>query len=139
MNTIVLKDQSVHPTDDIVFNCIGNKKPLWELLHARLKTEHGDMVCDWRYYNDGKSWLYRGLKKEKIIFWVAVFQDAFNVTFYLSKKAEELIEKSDLPLKMKQDFEGTKDQKFRSIPVMVSDETDIDAILKLIKIKLKVK
>ncbi|NJK98022.1 MAG: hypothetical protein HC905_26730 [Bacteroidales bacterium] len=60
-------------------------------------------------------------------------------TFYLSKKAEELIGKSDLPTKMKQDFENTKDQKFRSIPVLVSNETDIENILKLVKIKLKVK
>lgn len=136
---IALKDSSVRPDDELVFSCIGDKKPLWELLHARLKSEHHDITGEWRYYNDGKSWLYRGLKKEKVIFWLAVFQDAFNVTFYLSKKAEELIEKSDLPLKMKQDFELTKDQKFRSIPVLVSDETDVENILKLVNIKLKVK
>jgi hypothetical protein len=136
---IALKDNSVHPTEELIFSCIGDKKPLWELLHTKLKIEHSDIVGEWRYYNDGKSWLYRGLKKEKVVFWLAVFQDAFNVTFYLSKKAEELIEKSELPLKMKQDFDATKDQKFRSIPVLVSNEADIDNILKLIKIKLKVK
>jgi hypothetical protein len=139
MATIVLKDPTVHPTDEIVFSFIGEKKVLWEMLHQKLNDEHKDISADWRYYNDGKSWLYRGLKKDKIIFWVGVFQDYFNVTFYLSKKAEELIANSELPVKMKQDFEDTKDQKFRAIQVAVSNEADIDNILKLVKIKLKVK
>lgn len=139
MATIVLKDPTVHPTNEIVFSFIGEKKILWEMLHQKLNDEYKEITTEWRYYNDGKSWLYRGLKKDKVIFWVGVFQDYFNVTFYLSKKAEELIANSELPVKMKQDFEDTKDQKFRSVPVMVSNETDIDSILKLIKIKLKVK
>ncbi len=139
MATIVLNDQSVHPSDEIVFSFIGENKVLWKMLHQKLNEEHKDISTEWRYYNDGKSWLYRGLKKDKVVFWVGVFQDYFNVTFYLSKKAEELIANSELPVKMKQDFEDTKDQKFRAIQVAVSNETDIENILKLIKIKLKVK
>ena len=139
MATIVLKDPTVHPTNEIVFSFIGEKKVLWEMLHQKLNDEQKEISTEWRYYNDGKSWLYRGLKKDKVIFWVGVFQDYFNVTFYLSKKAEELIANSELPVKMKKDFEDTKDQKFRSISVMVMEEADIDNILKLVKVKLKVK
>ncbi|NJK98021.1 MAG: DUF3788 family protein, partial [Bacteroidales bacterium] len=48
---------------------------------------HAEFSMEWRYYNDGKSWLYRGLKKDKVIFWVAVFQDAFNVHLLFKQKS----------------------------------------------------
>lgn len=139
METIVLTDPAVEPTDEIVFSFIGENKTLWEQLMNHLKNERKDMDGSWRYYNDGKSWLLRGLKKEKIIFWVAVVQGTFRVSFYLSSKAEPLVADSNLPQKIKDEFEATRGQKFRAITFLMSSQEDVENIKKLIDIKLKVK
>ncbi|HEX3007896.1 MAG TPA: DUF3788 family protein [Bacteroidales bacterium] len=139
MDTVVLKDPSVHPTDEIVFSHIGDKKILWEQLNNHISTERKDMSGEWRYYNDGKSWLFRGLKKDKVIFWTAVMEGYFRVTFYLSSKAESLVAESNLPEKIKTDFEATRGAKFRSITLLMESEEDIENLKKLIEIKLKVK
>jgi hypothetical protein len=139
METIVLTDKSIEPNDEIVFSHIGEKRILWEQLMNHLKTVKKDMTGEWRYYNDGKSWLFRGLKKEKVVFWVGVVEGAFRVTFYLSGKAEELIANSNIPQHLKDGFESTKEQKFRSISILMNTEEDIESVKELIEIKLKVK
>ena len=138
MEPIILKDPAVKPSDEIVFSFIGEKKNLWEQL-INLINEHTDLTGEWRYYNDGKSWLFRGLKKEKAVFWVSVYQSSFSVTFYLSGKAEPLIESSDLPQKLKNEYESTKEIKFRYISIPMISMEDIESVKKLIKIKLKIK
>ncbi len=137
METIVLTDKSTEPNDEIIFSYIGEKKLLWNQVISHLTTK--EMVGEWRYYNDGKSWLFRGLKKEKVIFWVGVIQGTFRVSFYLSGKAEPLVESSNLPQEIKTGFEETKGQKFRAITILMDNETDVENVKKLIDIKLKVK
>jgi len=137
METIVLTDKSTEPNDEIIFSYIGEKKLLWNQVISHLTTK--EMVGEWRYYNDGKSWLFRGLKKEKVIFWVGVIQGNFRVSFYLSGKAEPLVESSNLPQEIKTGFEETKGQKFRAITILMDNETDVENVKKLIDIKLKVK
>lgn len=139
MNPIVLTDNSVEPNDEIVFSHIGEKRFLWEQLMNHLKTSKKDMNGEWRYYNDGKSWLFRGLRKDKVVFWIGVMQNSFLVTFYLSAKAEDMIANSSLPQHLKDGFESTKDQKFRSISIDMNSNEDIESVKELIEIKLKVK
>jgi hypothetical protein len=57
----------------------------------------------------------------------------------LSGKAEPLIEKSNLPEKIKKDFIATRGEKFRSIRFEINSAEDIENLRKLIDIKLKVK
>lgn len=139
METIVLNDQSVQPSDELIFSHIGDKRVYWEKLMDLLKDNPQGVSGGWRYYNDGKSWLFRGLKKEKIVFWLGVLEDHFRVTFYMSGKAEPLIQNSDLPEKIKNDFMATRGEKFRSVTIKVNSGEDIENIQKLISIKLKVK
>jgi len=112
---------------------------LWEQLRNQIEKEHKEITGEWRYYNDGKCWFCRGLKKEKVIFWIAVMGGSFSVTFYLSSKAEPFVKASDLPVKHIEQFESTKNIKFRYISVAMESQQDIDTVLKLVKIKLKLK
>jgi hypothetical protein len=139
METIVLNDQSIEPNDEIVFSHLGDKRVYWEKMMNLLSDNPQGVNGGWRYYNDGKSWLFRGLKKDKIVFWVGVLEGYFRVSFYLSGKAEPLIEKSNLPEKIKKDFIATRGEKFRSIRFEINSAEDIENLRKLIDIKLKVK
>ncbi len=104
MEPIVLTDKSVKPNDDIIFGIIGEKILLWQEIIKYLNNHYKDISEQWNYYNDGKSWLYRTLKKKKTIFWIGVQKDTFRISFWFGEKAGSLILQSDLPENVKKDY-----------------------------------
>jgi len=140
MEALLLKDPLVIPNDDLVFSIIGDKSILWQRIISYLHENHSDISEVWRFYNDGKCWLFRTLKKKKTIFWVGIIDGTFRVSFYLGDKAELLIAQSDLPEKIKNEFTNAKSNRIgRSITIKMSNAEDAEIVLKLIEIKLKLK
>ncbi len=139
MENIVLTDRFTTPTDELIFPIIGDKKILWQKIISYLHDNHTDIAEVWRFYDDGKCWLFRTLKKKKTIFWVGILDGTFRVSFYLSDKAVPLIAQSDLPEKVKNEYANTKGNKFRSITIKMTDAEDVENVIKLIEIKLKLK
>ena len=137
---MVLNDKSVMPTDEIVFSIIGDKQILWQKIMNYLHDNHPDITEVWRYYNDGKSWLFRTIKKGKTIFWIRVLEDTFRIAFYFGDKAEPLIEQSNLPESIKNEFRNAKRfNTIRGIAIEMADSSDADNAIKLIELRLKIK
>ena len=140
MEPIALTDPSIIPDNELVFSLIGDKRVYWEQIMEHLYHHHKDISEVWRFYNDGKSWLFRTLKKKNTIFWVAVLKDTFRVGFYFGDKAEPMILKSDLPESIKYEFMNAKRYNtIRPISVTMADSSDVDTVIKLIDLKLKIK
>jgi len=140
MEPIVLNDKSVTPTNDLVFSIIGDKHILWQQIMNYLYHNYNDVTEVWRFYNDGKSWLFRTLKKGKTIFWIQVLEDTFRIAFYFGDKAEPIIEQSYLPESIKIDFRNAKRfNTTRGISIEMTDENDVVTAIKLIELKLKIK
>jgi len=140
MEPMVLNDKSVMPNEEIVFSIIRDKRILWQKIMNYLHDNHADITEVWRYYNDGKSWLFRTLKKGKTIFWIRVLEDTFRIAFYFSDKAEIMIEQSDLPESIKNDFRDAK--RFNTtcgISIEMAESADADNAIKLIELKLQLK
>lgn len=139
MEPIILTDPNVQPTDELISLIIGENKVYWLQIIRYLHDNHSDITEVWRFYNDGKCWLYRTLRKTKTIYWAGILKDTFRITFYLSDKAESLIEESSLSENIKEEFLNTKGSKFRAVTVVMHSAEDLENVLKLIEIKLKVK
>jgi len=139
METIVLTDRFTMPTDELIFSIIGDKKIFWQRILSYLHDNHTDISEVWRFYDDGKSWLFRTLKKKKTIFWIGILDGTFRVSFYLADKATPLIVQSALPEKIKKEFLNTAGNKFRSITIKMNDADDAENVIKLIEIKFKLK
>ena len=139
MESIILTDPNVQPTDELISLIIGENKIYWQQIISYLRVNHSDITEVWRFYNDGKCWLYRTLRKTKTIYWAGILKDTFRITFYLSDKAESLIEDSTLSEIIKEEFWNTKGSKFRAVTVIMHSVEDLENVLKLIEIKLKVK
>lgn len=139
METIVLTDRFITPTDELIFSIIGDRKIFWQRIVSYLHDNHSDITEVWRFYDDGKCWLFRTLKKKKTIFWIGILDDTFRVSFYLADKATPLILQSELPEKIKNEFLNTAGNKFRSITIKIGDADDAENVIKLIEIKLKLK
>jgi hypothetical protein len=140
LEPIVLTDPQIQPTEELIFSFIGENRVYWENILEYLYNKHSDISEEWRFYNDGKSWLYRTLRKKKTIYWIGIQKDTFRVSFWLSEKAESIIESSDLPENIKDDYRNARRFKIgRCITIVVSKPEDFENIVQLIELKLKLK
>ncbi|MCZ7602487.1 MAG: DUF3788 family protein [Melioribacteraceae bacterium] len=136
--TLTNKDQ--FPTEEIIFSHIGNSKVIWEELFKHIHTEHPDLIHEWRYYNDGKSWLMKVTRKSKTIFWLSVIKNAFQITFYFGDKAEHTLLESSISEKLKKEFkEGKRFGKIRGITLVMNKKQYLKDAKELINLKISLK
>jgi len=140
MGQPVLSDKNQFPAEKVIFSHIGKAKILWQSFFIYLHTEHTDFAKEWRYYNDGKSWLMKVTKKSKTIFWLSVVKDAFRITFYFTDKVEQAIDCSSISNELKEQFKnGKKFGKIRGLTITFQDKNDIEDAKALLTVKLGVR
>lgn len=138
METNVLSDETVHPTEELIFSIIGDKELLWKQTMSYLYDNHKDITEAWKYYRDGKSWLFRTLRKKSTIFWIRILEDTFRIAFWFADRLETVIIQSDLPASMKKEYEQAKRfNKSRCIYIDMQDSDDFQNVKKLIDLKIK--
>jgi hypothetical protein len=140
MTVTVLSDKDVYPSDEVIFRIIGDKRPVWEKIMDYTVKNYPASVPEWRYYNDGKQWLFKLQLKKKTIFWIGLVSGTFRITFYLGGNAESLISGSTLSEGIRKEF-LSKDQSghFHPVTITIRDESDLDDIFKLIDLKTRQK
>jgi hypothetical protein len=135
-----LNDPNVLPSGAVLSRQLGPAKAAWSAFMAMLKNNRPRLTSEWRYYNDGKSWLCKVTLQTTTICWVSVWDKFFKVAFYLNTRAEELVRVSSLDKALKQGFlHPVETNKSRAIRVEVRKKSDLNAVEELIEIKLKVK
>lgn len=138
MGQTILNDKLVKPNDDLIFSIIGDRQLLWKQTMSYLYDNNKDVSEEWKYYNDGKSWFFRALKKKKTVFWIGILEDTFRISFWFAEKLEPIILQSNLPENFKSDYKNAKAfNKSRCIYVDMKDADDFENIKKLIDLKLK--
>ena len=140
MDQPLLNDRSQFPTEKTIFSHIGKVKGIWQAFFTYLHTDHADFAEEWRYYNDGKSWLMKVTRKSKTIFWLAIIKDAFRITFYFTDRIEPAIEGSPVSHKLKEQFRNGKTHgKLRGLTIIFRDKNDVEDAKALISVKLSAK
>ena len=101
---------------------------------------YSDISGSWNYYNDGKRWLFKLVHKKKTLFWAAVLNDTFRVTFWFGDKAEPLIEAAVLPPAIKDEFRNARKYgSVRPVSIVVREQSDADIVITLMSLKYKIK
>jgi len=140
MQEKVLADKDQFPTEEVIFSHIGKSKIYWESIFQHIHTNHLDFSEQWRYYNDGKSWLLKLTRKSKTIFWLSIYKGLFRITFYFGDKAEPAIMDSSISDQIKEQFKnGKRYGKIRGITLIIDNKRVIENVKALIKIKLSIK
>ena len=135
-----LNDKAEYPDDKVLTYYLGDAKDAWDELAEFLENKYPSLSGEWRYYNDGKSWLYKITKKSKTICWVGVYRGKFKTTFYFSDRAESLIVSSTLRKKYIEQFvNGRRFGKTRGLTVDIRKVADLSTTKKLIAIKVDFK
>ena len=140
MDQPVLCDKAQFPTEEIIFSHLGKTKDIWISFFGYLYKNHPDIISEWRYYNDGKSWLMKNMLKKKNVFWLGIQKGTFRITFYFTDRATKAIEDSTIPAEMKKQFkDGQHYGKIRGLTVVFKYKKDIETAKALLAIKLSVK
>jgi len=132
----VLSDKNIYPDDKILTQFLGNSKNAWDSFIDLLKDDYPLISTEWRYYNDGKSWLFKVTKKAKTICWVSIWEKHFKVTFYFNNRAKDLIKNSLLDEDIKKQWlRNGRIKKFNPTTIEVRKKTDLKTIKILIDLK----
>jgi len=136
MSNHVLSDKNIYPDDKILTQFLGNSKNAWDSFIDLLKDDYPLISTEWRYYNDGKSWLFKVTKKAKTICWVSIWEKHFKVTFYFNNRAKDLIKNSLLDEDIKKQWlRNGRIKKFNPTTIEVRKKTDLKTIKILIDLK----
>jgi hypothetical protein len=137
---LALPDKNIIPDDKLFTAILGEKMALWQKLLDEVNKKYAGSAGTWNYYNDGHQWLFKMVYKKKTLFWVAMHSDSFRVTYYFGDKAEPVLNASDLPSTVLENFKTAKRfGAIRAISTRVMNNDDLDLVLKLSEIKSRLK
>lgn len=89
----LLRNPDIEPTSEVIAKALGSANTAYIKFIEGLKSH--DIGVEWRYYNDGKAWLGKGLykwtgvrggQKEVTAFWLSIWDGFFKTTFYIPEK-----------------------------------------------------
>ncbi len=88
-----LRNPDIYPSSDVIAKALGKANNAYIKFINELANHDVQLV--WRYYNDGKAWLAKGLykwqgirggQKETTVFWLSIWDGFFKVTIYVPEK-----------------------------------------------------
>jgi hypothetical protein len=94
MGKETLKDPMVEPNDNILENALGYMYPLYTEFVKKIVNQ--DLMPEWNYYNDTKSWLCRILYNNKNYCWLSILDSGIKLTLYFSKETINNIYEMDI-------------------------------------------
>jgi hypothetical protein len=129
----LLRNPNMQPTDDVIAKALGESNDAYIKFINEIASH--DIHLDWRYYNDGKAWLAKGLfkwtgvrggQKETTVFWLSIWDGFFKVTIYVPEKARADVLSLLLDNEVKLMIEATQQMgKLKYFPIvfdLCSDE-----------------
>jgi hypothetical protein len=139
MESDLLNDKLVIPNDDLIFSILGDTELLWKQTFSYLFDANKDISANWKYSDCGKYWVCIVLQKKNTIFRLRILnKNSFSLAFPFGDKSESIILQSDLPERIKRDFNNAKRyNSTRYISINVENSADFENVKKLIDIKTK--
>jgi hypothetical protein len=136
MKERALGDPELFPSDEVLAAHLGRSMAAFSAMLERNRSKHPDFQERWKYYNDGKSWLFNVSRKKKTLFWLSVEEGGYRVTFYLSPAGGEALLGSSLPEGLKGQYRAAEGKKFRGVTLEVKAKKDLEAYEGLLAIKM---
>ncbi len=145
----LLRNPDIEPSYDVIAQALGEAGSAYIKFIKELASR--DIQLEWRYYNDGKAWLAKGLyiwtgvrggQNEKTVFWLSIWDGFFKVTFYFPEKARAELLNLPLDNTVKQMITSSRQMgKLKYTPLvfdLCSDEM-LEAVLQLADFRKSVK
>ena len=112
----LLRDPDVYPSEEVLAVALGNN---YNALAAFMqKLPDMGIELEWRYYKDGKSWLGKGVRKKKTVFWLSVWDGFFKITMFFTEKTRGGVDSLPISEEIKARL-GTEKAAGRLIPLLL--------------------
>ena len=136
MENLMLRQQEVLPTEELIEKFLGESFPVYKLLIDNIIAEPYTLSPEWNYYRDGNAWLCKVQHKKKTVFWLSVWEGYFKVTFYFTEKTSSGIAELNIDEKIKHDFINCKPNgKFLPLTLVMKNKEQLADLLKITEYK----
>ena len=127
----LFKDQSAVPDNAALESALGKAIAIFTQFQQEISGRN--LVLEWRYYNDGKSWLGKILNKKKNLAWLSVWNTGFKLTFYFTEKTMPGVQELEIDDAIKSTANVTG--KLRPVMLLVSSKKALSDALTLLDYK----
>ena len=103
----LLKNSELYPDERYLEEILQTELFNTYLAFTRTLADIG-LAWEWRYYNDGKAWLFKVTFKKKTVAWVSLWADFIKAGFYITEKNREGILSLDISQSFKDSFSSAK-------------------------------
>ena len=133
MEIQLLREQEIFPSKEVLQNALGEVYSVLEEMEARLTQDDFALTFDWKYYNDGKSWLCKVCHKKKTVFWLSVWDGFFKTGFFFLERHLEGI----AALEIEENSFIIEKEWGKMIPFIfnINDKKQFPDLLKIVKFK----
>lgn len=133
---ILLRNPEEFPSESVLKGALGE---VYDALESFIGTVTGaeyGLTAEWKFYNDGKAWLYKATHRKKTILWLSVWDGFFRASFFFAEKNLDAISASDIPKTVKDEFAGMKPIG-RLLPMIfdVTGKEQLDDLLAVVRFK----
>jgi hypothetical protein len=138
MSTSIFSDKLIKPDEQKLTTALANTYKLWEEIRKYIRSEFGETVEEWKYYNSKSGWILKSFYKKRNLFFFTPCEEYFRISFAYGEKAVTEIEKSDLPESIIEEIKNArKYMEGKGLRVEVKNRKDVDIIKKLVDIKIR--
>ena len=138
MSSSIFSDKLIKPDEQKLVEALQNTYKLWEEIRKYIRSEFGETVEEWKYYNSKSGWILKSFYKKRNLFFFTPCEEYFRISFAYGEKAVTEIEKSNLPDKIIEEIKNArKYMEGKGLRVEVKNRKDVDIIKKLVDIKIR--
>ena len=137
MEEILLTDPSIYPSNEVLENALGkdNYQVFNKLIEIITDTDLG-LTPEWKYYNDGKSWLCKVCYKKKTVFWLSIWKMYFKLGFYFTENNRSGVTELNIDTSIKEEFNQSKNiGKLIPLVINMNRIEQIEDVIKIIEYK----
>jgi hypothetical protein len=137
MKEMLLREQGIYPSKEVLKEVLGEVYKVLEDLEIQLTLPEFTLSFDWTYYKDSKAWLCKVAHKKKTIFWLSVWEGYFRTSFFFLERHLEGI----AALEIDENSFTMEKEWGKMIPLIfnINSKKQLPDLLKIIEFKKKAK
>lgn len=138
MSVSIFPNKTQVPDETMLSAALGETKSYLDQICNFIETETGHLLLEWKHYGQKSGWTLKLISKKRNLLFVLPGEGVFTVVFVFGDRAVEAILKSDFPEAVKNELlDVQKYAEGRGIRFLINDHSEMETILRLIRIKLE--
>ena len=134
----VFNKKDYMPDEEMVRKALGSSYAYLENIRQFVKEEIGETVEEWKFYGQKLGWTLKKYLKKRNLFFIGMYPGYFRIAFVFGDRAANNVFDSDIAEVLKKELsEARKYAEGRGINIKVDDDTYLDDIKELIRIKVQ--